>query len=109
MASNSYIALAVIICGLITWALRAIPFALLRPLEQSAFLAYLGDRMPLGIMTILAVYTFKATPLTISGLTIAGIAGAVTLGLHICRRNFTLSVFGGTAVYTLLQSLLALG
>lgn len=105
MATNGYIALAVLICMLITWALRAIPFALLRPIQESEFLAYIGERMPLGIMTILSVYTLRNTPLTTQGLAFTAIAVLTTLVLHLWRNDFTLSVFSGTTVFTLLMSL----
>ena len=104
MIDNGYVAVAVVICAVITWALRAVPFALLRPIQESDYLHYLGERMPLGIMTILAVHTLKHTELTTQGLAISGAAVALTIGLHLWKRNFILSVFAGTAAYTIATS-----
>lgn len=109
MIDNGYVAAAVAICALITWALRAIPFALLRPIQESEYLHYLGERMPLGIMTILAIHTLKQTELTPMGIGIAAATVALTIGVHLWRNNFILSVFLGTTVYTLAMSFLNAG
>lgn len=109
MIDNGYVALAVTICALITWALRAVPFALLRPIQESNYLHYLGERMPLGIMTILAIHTLKQTELTPVGIGIAGACVAFTIGVHLWRNNFILSVFLGTSAYTLAMSFLNAG
>lgn len=109
MIDNGYVAAAVAICALITWALRAIPFASLRPIQESDYLHYLGERMPLGIMTILAIHTLKQTELTPMGIGIAAATVALTIGVHLWRNNFILSVFLGTTVYTLAMSFLNAG
>jgi branched-subunit amino acid transport protein AzlD len=59
--------------------------------------------MPAGIMVILAVYTLRGVSLAESphGLP-EGIALAVTIALHLWRRNAVLSILGGTAVYVFL-------
>lgn len=106
MIDNGYVAAAVAICALITWALRAIPFALLRPIQESDYLHFLGERMPLGIMTILAIHTLKQTELTPMGIGIAMACVALTIGLHLWRNHFITSVFVGTTVYTLAMSFL---
>ncbi|MEE6280951.1 branched-chain amino acid transporter permease [Georgenia sunbinii] len=100
-----YIAAAVLIAAGITWTLRAVPFALLRPLRDSELLAYVGERMPVGVMVILAAYTLmdvQPAVLTSAGPAVAALA--VTIGLHLWRRNAILSIFAGTAVFTAISS-----
>lgn len=107
MPEPSYILAAVLVAAGVTWLLRALPFALLKPLRQSEILGYLGQRMPVGIMVILAAYTLtdvEPTRLTSIGPTV--VALGVTVGLHLWRRNPLVSLFGGTAVYTLMASVI---
>lgn len=108
MTDPRYILIAVLISASITWALRALPFAMLAPLRDSRLLAYLGDRMPVGIMFILAAYTLRNTEPTV--LVSAGpavLALAVTVGLQLWRGNMTLSIFAGTALYVAMASTIA--
>lgn len=102
-----YIAAAIAISGLITWALRAVPFALLRPLRDSELLAYVGERMPLGVMVILAVYTLHDVRPEMASALPPLVALAVTVALHLWRGNAVLSLFAGTVVCTVLASTLA--
>lgn len=107
MPEPTYIAAAVLISSAITWALRAAPFAILAPIRHSAFLAYVNEHMPVGVMTILVCYTIRNTPIAFTPLSVAVAAGlAVTAGLHLWRRSMVLSVLGGTAAHVALASLL---
>ncbi len=47
---------AVAVCMAIAWTLRAVPFAVPRPPQDSAFLEHVRLRMPLRIMVVLVVY-----------------------------------------------------
>lgn len=108
MVDTWYVISCIAVSASITWAMRAAPFAMLKPLRRSSLLAYLGERMPAGIMLILAAYTVRdvdVTTATSIGPTFAGLA--VTVGLHLWRSNMMLSIFGGTAVYVALASLAA--
>ncbi len=103
-----YVAAGIGIVAAITWTLRAAPFAMLAPLRENELLAYLEQRMPVGIMLILAAYTLREvhpTMLTTAGP--AALALAVTVGLHLWRGSATLSIFSGTAVYVGLASAVA--
>lgn len=103
-----YLTLAVLISAAVTWSLRAVPFALLNRVRDSEMLPWLSARMPVGIMTILVFYTLRDTELVIGATTLAVLAGlAVTLLLHVWRRNAVLSVLGGTVVHVALLSLTA--
>jgi len=103
-----YILAAILVAGAVTWALRAVPFVMLAPLRNSALLAYLGERMPVGIMAILALYTLQGTNVTnIAEIVPTITALVVTVALHLWRGQMIVSIFGGTAVYVLLASLIA--
>jgi branched-subunit amino acid transport protein AzlD len=92
---------AVVVSAAVTWALRALPFAILVPLRSSALVRYLGRHMPTGVMTVLVVYTVTALH---GPLLAAAIAVAMTVGLHLWRRNVALSMLAGTIVYVLLAT-----
>lgn len=102
-----YILSGVLISAAITWTLRAAPFAMLAPLRKSELLAYLGERMPVGIMLILAAYTMRDLELADLASGPSALAAlAVTIGLHLWRGNAMLSIFVGTAVNVALTSAL---
>lgn len=107
MADPAHIAAMVAVSAAITWALRALPFAALAPLRRSVVVRYLSLHMPLGVMVILAFYTLREIP-TADGLQrwAALAALAVTVGLHLWRRNLMLSIVGGTLTNVLIASLL---
>ncbi|TGA97329.1 AzlD domain-containing protein [Streptomyces sp. MZ04] len=102
--SYSYAIAAVIVAAAVTWALRALPFAVLAPLRASATVQYLSTRMPVGVMVILVVYCLRDLPLTEARATAPLTALAVTIGLHLWRRNALLSILGGTTVHVILAS-----
>jgi branched-subunit amino acid transport protein AzlD len=111
MPDNGYIALLVGVGAAVTWALRALPFAVLAPMRHSAVVRYLSVHMPLGVMVMLAIYTLH----TLSHAEARGTARdvlwlavgvAVTAGLHLWRRQALLSILVGTVVYVTLVSTL---
>ncbi|RLU81751.1 branched-chain amino acid ABC transporter [Streptomyces griseocarneus] len=100
--NTAYIAAAVAISAVVTWALRCLPFAALAPLRASETLRYLSVHMPVGVMVILTVYTLR--DISFTGALPVSLALAATLGLHLWRRNAVLSVLGGTAIHVALAS-----
>jgi len=101
----AYILAAVLVAGAITWTLRAAPFVMLAPLRNSQLLAYLGERMPVGIMLILAAYTVQDAGWgQLAAALPVAIALAATVALHIWRGQMILSIFAGTGVYVALLS-----
>jgi branched-subunit amino acid transport protein AzlD len=81
---------------------------MLAPLRHSALLAHIGDRMPVGVMIILAAYTLRDTdPVVLTSVGPAAVALAITIGLHLWRGSMTLSIFAGTAAYVLVTSVIA--
>ncbi|MEV7866329.1 AzlD domain-containing protein [Streptomyces sp. NPDC088124] len=106
MPDTPYLIAAVAVSAAVTWALRALPFAALAPLRASGTVRYLSTRMPAGIMVILLVYCLRDLPLTEPRALAPSAALAVTVGLHLWRRNAVLSIVGGTAVHVALASTL---
>jgi branched-subunit amino acid transport protein AzlD len=106
MPDTPYLIAAVAISAAVTWALRALPFAVRAPLRASSTVQYLSTRMPAGVMVILLAYCLRDLPLT-EAHAIAPLAVlAVTIGLHLWRRNALLSILGGTTVHVVLASTL---
>lgn len=106
MPDTPYVLMAVGISAAVTWALRALPFAVLAPLRASRTVQYLSARMPAGVMVILFVYCLRDLPLAHPRAAAPLAALAVTAGLHLWRRNALLSIVGGTAVNVALASTL---
>lgn len=104
MSDTQYAAAAILVTAVVTWSLRALPFAALAPLRASATVKYLSTRMPAGVMLILVVYCLRDLPLTESRVAAPLAALTVTVGLHLWRRNALLSILAGTAVHVTLVS-----
>jgi branched-subunit amino acid transport protein AzlD len=104
MPDARYLIAAVAVSAAVTLALRALPFAALAPLRTSSTVRYLSTRMPAGIMVILVVYCLRDLPLAQPRVLAPLAALAVTIGLHLWRRNAMLSILGGTAVHVVLAS-----
>lgn len=93
---------AVIICALITYALRAVPFVLFGGKRQMpAFLKRLSTLLPPAVMAVLVVYGLKdVSTFTSLHQWIPSLLGCGTvMALHLWKHNTILSVFLGTAVY----------
>ncbi|WP_144793819.1 branched-chain amino acid transporter permease [Kocuria palustris] len=106
MAELPCILAAVAVAAAVTWALRALPFAMLAPLQESRLLPYIGDRLAVGVMIILVIYTLQDLDLVAMSVSIpAAVALAVTVGLHLWRGNMVLSLVAGTLTHVVLASL----
>jgi branched-subunit amino acid transport protein AzlD len=100
-----YVATALAVAVAITVALRAVPFALKHSLGSSALLADIGRWMPLGAVTVLAVYCLAQIDLTVPTHGAPELAGvAVTVATHLWRRNVVLSIVAGTVACMVLTS-----
>lgn len=107
MPSTGYIIGVLAIVFTITLALRAVPFAVLKPLRESKAVKAMATWMPVGILAILAAATFR-TSLGEGGsqLVHALVAVAVTAAVHLLfGRRTLLSVGAGTLAYVLLVTL----
>ncbi len=104
MSETGYIAAVLAIVFVITLALRAVPFLLLKPLEESKFVKKMASWMPAGILFILAASTFlTSTDDGDNHLLYALLAVLVTAGVHlVAGRRTLLSVGVGTLTYVVL-------
>lgn len=106
MSVSSVVAVFVI-CSLITYFYRAFPFVFFSRFAVPSFLERLRDLMPSAFMAILVVYCLKAVPTSEFQDNLFLFCGcAVTVAVHLWKRNTILSVFAGTAVYMVLLNLL---
>lgn len=105
MPDTAYMALLVVVSAAVTWALRALPFAALAPMRDSAVVRYLSVHMPVGVMGMLAIYSVKTvvgdTALQLLWL---AVAVAVTAGLQLWRGRALLSILAGTTCYVTLMT-----
>jgi branched-subunit amino acid transport protein AzlD len=105
---TAYLIAVLAIVFTITFALRAVPFAVLRTLRTSAIVQRLSAWMPVGILAILAVTALHGTISAEPHATLyALLAVAVTAAVHLASgRRTILSVGIGTAVYVVLVNAL---
>lgn len=115
MPDLGYVVAALLIAGAITVALRAVPFAILKPLRESQLVLALGLWMPVGILGILAASTWIGTFTGDDGgagidwatAAHAALAAAVTVAVHLLfGRRTLLSIGLGTLTFVLLVNLL---
>ncbi len=100
-----YVAVALATAIAITVTLRAAPFVLKSRLNGSQLLADVGRWMPLGAVVILAIYALAGINVTGPGHGGPEIAGvAITVAVHLWRRNMVLSIMAGTAACLLLAN-----
>lgn len=107
---TSYMLGLILIGGACSYLLRALPFILFGSGRRPpAVVSYLGRVLAPAIIALLVVYCFAGyvrngclqTPLH-GGAECA--AAALTVGLHLWRRNPLLSIAAGTALYMFLLS-----
>ena len=102
-----YLISAIAIGGIITLGLRAIPFAVLKPLRKSKLVQRLGSWMPAGLLLILVVVVLREEIIARPGeLWAIAAASAVTVVVHLLgKRRALLSIAAGTACYVLLLNM----
>jgi branched-subunit amino acid transport protein AzlD len=100
-----YIAGALAVAVAITVALRATPFVVKNTIDESTLLIDVGRWMPLGAIAILACYCLtRIDYLGINHGLPQLIAVAVTVTIHLWRRNAVLSILTGTIACILLTN-----
>ncbi|EHK86528.1 branched-chain amino acid transporter permease [Saccharomonospora azurea] len=104
MTDTVYAIAAALTGACVTWALRALPFTVLARLRASPTIRFLSTRMPGAIMVILTIYCLRDVSLTHPRMVSPLAALAVTIGLHLWRRNAVLSILAGTVVHVTLSS-----
>lgn len=107
MPEPGYVAGALAAAVAVTVALRALPFVAKAAVKDSPLLADLGRWMPLGAVTVLAVYGVSRIDPAGPDRGAGGLLGvAVTIAVHLWRRNLLLSIVAGTTVCVAVSSLL---
>lgn len=107
MPHPSYVAEGLVLAVVITFSLRAVPFALPDRLRESALITEIGRRMPLGAIVILLVYCISALDVSAAARDVGPILGiAVTAAVHAIWRNALLSITSGSAVCLLIVNAL---
>lgn len=107
MPSPLHAALVILLVAAITFLIRLAPFALFGGKRgMPPLIDYLGRILPPAIMAILVVYCLKSVSLTAAphGLP-EFLAVGVVAGLHLWKRNFLISIAGGTLCYMALVQL----
>ena len=101
-----FVLATVLVIAAVTYLLRGIPFLVLSRLRDSPVVAHLGRTMPLGVMVVLVVYALPDIDFTRAPFGLPELAAlAVTIGLHLWRRNVALSLLAGTGTYVALLAL----
>ena len=108
MPDTRYLLGLVLVSAAITWGLRALPFAVLAPMHRSPLIGRLAAQLPLGVMIILALSTFRGVSFHDAGRALGFLfAVGITIALQLWRRSFVLSIVVGTATYVLISTALA--
>ncbi|MEE2058489.1 AzlD domain-containing protein [Rhodococcus artemisiae] len=105
MPESWYIVAVLGVMFMITFALRAVPFAVIGPLRESVFVATLAMWMPVGILGFFALSTLHNSALTATGAYVweAAVAAAVTIITHLAFGRRTLVSVGlGTLTFVAL-------
>lgn len=108
--SHAHLIAAIVITGLITLALRAFPFVLMKAARRhEALFAFLGAVMPPGIMAILAIYGITTLKWQQQSAWVSAISLILLVILEHRLRQPVISLCSALAVYVLGQSLIASG
>lgn len=99
--------ITIALCALGTMATRFLPFLVFsdkRPTPK--YVSYLGKALPAAIFVMLVVYCLRNVSLLSGSHGLPElIAIAVTVALHLWKRQTLLSIAGGTVCYMLLVQL----
>jgi len=105
MIASGYLIGVIAAMGLVTFALRALPFAAAQWLQKHPIVQELGQFLPLAIMTLLLVHS--ATGLArehAGGPWPELLAVALVVALQWRGRNALLSIVLGTCAYVLMRN-----
>ncbi len=103
--SPGQVAAVLIPVAIITVLLRLFPFVAMRGIKNNQLMAVLGRTMPVGVMSVLVIYTLFSATGEPGGIWASLIGVGVTALLHWWRRSAGLSIVGGTVAYMVLVNL----
>lgn len=100
--------ITILLCALGTMLTRFLPFLVFSPKRPTPkYIQYLGKALPGAIFAMLVVYCLRnVNVLQFSYGLPELIAIAVTVGLHLWKRQMLISIAGGTVCYMLLMQLI---
>ena len=99
--------LIIALCAGCTFAERAMPFWVFGSRPVPGIIRYLGRILPPAVMATLVVYVLRGVDFAAAGHFLPElIAVAVTVALHLWRRNSLLSIGLGTVSYMLMVQFL---
>ncbi len=99
------VAAVLIPIAIITVLLRQFPFVAMRKIKNNQLMGILGITMPVGVMSVLVIYTLFSQVDAPGGVGASLIAVAITALLHWWRGSAGLSIVGGTVAYMVLVNL----
>lgn len=103
MSKELYCALAILIMGAVTIALRFSSLIFFRGGKVPKWLDYLGKVLPFAMMPILVMYCIKDTDWHFSGSVVPMLIGVTATALvHIWKKNMMVSLLVGLSVYMVL-------
>lgn len=103
MLSTSQLIITVLVASAVTFSTRLIPFAVFGKREVPKIVKYLGNIMPPAIIGVLIVYCIKdGYTFDMKILAPQLIAIALTVIVHLWKRNILFSISVGTISYMLL-------
>ena len=106
MLNNQYVFLVIVLMGVVTILLRALPFIAGRWLKRHAIVHKLGDSLPLSIMTLLLIDTLNGqSSSNPHGLWQELLSAVIVILFQWRTRQPLLSILAGTVVYVVLRSL----
>ena len=95
--------ITIAMCILGTMATRFLPFIVFRGPHALIYIQYLGQALPAAIFGMLIVYCLRNVDVLHFAYGLPElIAIAVTISLHLWKRQMLLSIAGGTVCYMLL-------
>lgn len=100
--------ITIALCVAGTMLTRFLPFLVFSPRKKTPrYIQYLGKALPCAIFGMLVIYCLKNVSLFSGSHGLPEfIAIAVTIALHLWRKQMLLSIAGGTACYMLLVQFL---
>ena len=99
--------IVIALCAAATMLTRFLPFLVFSPRKPTPrFVQYLGNALPGAIFAMLVVYCLKNVSFVSGSHGLPEfIALALTVGLHLWKKQILLSIAGGTVCYMLLVQL----
>lgn len=99
--------ITIALCSIGTMATRFLPFLIFSEKKPTPkFVQYLGKALPSAVFGMLLVYCLKNVSLVSGSHGLPELIGiALTVALHLWKRQMLLSIAGGTICYMLLVQL----